>query len=74
MPETEFGTGSMKYLPKFDIAMGLVTLKVGKTHDLYLESADPVMGSAHCLTERDIWMKLTINHSKGSEDIEWTQN
>ena len=32
------------------------------------------MGSAHCLTERDIWVKLTINHSEGSEDIEWTQN
>ena len=47
-----------------------VTLKV----DFDLVSADPVMGSAHRLAERDIWVKLTINRSKGSEDIERTQN
>ena len=28
------------------------------------------MGFAHGLTERDIWAKLTIDRSKGSEDIE----
>ena len=32
------------------------------------------MGSAHSLTERDIWVKLTINRSKGSEDIERTED
>ena len=32
------------------------------------------MVSAHRLTERDIWAKLTINRSKGSEDIERTQS
>ena len=52
-----------------------ITLKV----DLDLESADPVhgfrfLGSAHRLTERDIWVKLTINSSKGSEASERTQN
>ena len=50
-----------------------MTLKV----DIDLESADPVHGypgSAHCLTERDIWVKLPINRSKGSEDIERAQN
>ena len=47
-----------------------MTLKV----DLDLESADPFMGSAHRLTKRDIWVELTINRSKGSEDIERTQN
>ena len=30
--------------------------------------------SAHHRTESDIWVKLTINRSKGSEDIERTQN
>ena len=44
-----------------------MTLKV----DLDLESADPVHGFC---TERDIWAKLTINRSKGSEDIERTQD
>ena len=47
-----------------------MTLKVDLDH----ESADPVHGSARRLTERDIWMKLTINRSKGSEDIERTQH
>ena len=47
-----------------------MTLKV----DLDLESAARFMGSAHRLTEREIWVKLTINRSKGSEDIERTQN
>ena len=28
------------------------------------------MGFGHCLTERYIWVKFTINRSKGSEDIE----
>ena len=32
------------------------------------------MGPEHRLTERDIWVKLTINSSKGLEDIERTQN
>ena len=32
------------------------------------------MGSAHCPTVTDIWVKLTINRSKGSENIERTQN
>ena len=45
-----------------------MTLKVD------LESADPVHGSACRLTERGIWVKFTINRSKGSEDIERTQN
>ena len=31
------------------------------------------IGSVHRLTERDIWVKLTINCSKGSNDIERTQ-
>ena len=50
-----------------------MTLKV----DIDLESADPVHGypgSAHCLTERDIWVELAINRSTGSEDIERAQN
>ena len=42
--------------------------------DLDLEYADPVHGTAHRLTERDIWVKLTINRSKGSEDIERTKD
>ena len=32
------------------------------------------VGSAHRLTEEEIWVKLTINRSKGSEDIERAQN
>ena len=47
-----------------------MTLKV----DLDLESADPDMGSAHRLTERIIWFKLTINRLNGSEDIKRIQN
>ena len=33
-----------------------------------------VMCSAHCFTERNIWMKLNENHSKGSGDMEQTRN
>ena len=47
-----------------------MTLKV----DLDLSLQTRFMGSAHRLTERDIWVKITINRSKGSEDIERTQN
>ena len=32
------------------------------------------MGSAHCLTEINIWMKFIENHSKGSGDMEQTPN
>ena len=30
------------------------------------------MGSAHCLTEINIWMKVDENRSKGSGDMEQT--
>ena len=30
------------------------------------------MGSAHCLTERNLWVKLNENRHKGSGDIERT--
>ena len=33
-----------------------------------------VICSAHRVTERNIWVKLNGNRSKGSEDMEWTQN
>ena len=29
---------------------------------------------AHCLTERNIWVKFNENHPKGSGDMERTQN
>ena len=32
------------------------------------------MGSAHRLTERNIWVKLNENRPKGSGDVEGTQN
>ena len=32
------------------------------------------MGSAHCLTEINIWVKLNENRSKGLEDMEHTPN
>ena len=47
-----------------------MTLKV----DLALSMRTRFMGSAHRLTERDGWVKLTINRSKGSDIIERTQN
>ena len=33
-----------------------------------------VISPAHCLTERNIWVRLSENRSKGSEDMEWTRN
>ena len=33
-----------------------------------------VMGSAHRLTERNIWMKFNENRCKGSGDTEGTRN
>ena len=32
------------------------------------------MGSAHCLTEINIWRKFIENHSKDSGDMEQTPN
>ena len=32
------------------------------------------MGYAHCLTGRNIWVKLNENRPKGSGDIERTRN
>ena len=32
------------------------------------------MCSAHCLTERNIWVKFNENHTKSSGDMERTQN
>ena len=32
------------------------------------------MGSAHRLTERNIWVNFIVNRSNGSGDIEWTQD
>ena len=32
------------------------------------------MGSDHCLTEINIWVKFIENRSKGSGDMEQTQN
>ena len=33
-----------------------------------------VMSSAHCLTERNIWVKFNENRSKGFGDMEWARN
>ena len=33
-----------------------------------------VIGSAHGLTERNIWVKFNENRWRGSGDMEWTQN
>ena len=33
-----------------------------------------VIGSAHYLTMRNIWVKSNENHLKGSRDMEQTQN
>ena len=48
----------------------------GKLHDLEvdLDLESRFMGSTHCLTERVIRLKLTINRSNGSEDIKRIQN
>ena len=32
------------------------------------------MNSAHCLTERNIWVKFNENRPKGSGDMERTRN
>ena len=46
------------------------------TCDLGLESRllSHVMCSAHCLTERNIWVTFNKNRPKGSGDMVWTQN
>ena len=33
-----------------------------------------VIGSKHCLTERNIWVKFNENPPKGSSDMEGTPN
>ena len=42
--------------------------------DLDLCLPSRVIGSAYCLTERDIWVKFNENHLKGSGDMERTRN
>ena len=39
-----------------------------KSHDIR------VIGFAHRITERNIWVKFDENCSKGLGDVEWTQN
>ena len=41
---------------------------------LTLSTHSQAMGSAHGLTERNIWVKLSENRSKGSGDMEGTRN
>ena len=42
--------------------------------DLNLESASRVIGFAHRLNVKNIWVKFNENHLKGSVDMEQTQN
>ena len=49
----------------------------GKIHGsvtLTLSLQTRFMNSSHRLSERNIWMNFIVNHSKGSGDIERTQN
>ena len=41
---------------------------------LTLSLCSRVKGSAHCLTERNIWVKFNVNRPKGSGDMERTRN
>ena len=49
-----------------------------KSHDievtLTLSLYDWVIGFAHHITERIIWVKFNENRSKGLGDVEWKQN
>ena len=39
---------------------------------LTLSGRSWVIGPAHCLTERNVWVEFNENRSKGSGDMEWT--
>ena len=41
---------------------------------LTLSLCSRVIGSAHRLAERNIWVKFNENRLKGSGDMEWTRN
>ena len=47
-----------------------MTLKCDLDLSLYI----PFIGPTHCLTERNIWVKLHENRPKGSGDMERTRN
>ena len=42
--------------------------------DVDLESAFKVIGSEHCLTERNIWVRFNENPLKSLGDMERTRN
>ena len=45
-----------------------------RVNPLTLSLCSWVMGSTHCLTEKNIWVTFNENLPKGSGDMEQTQN